>query len=133
MESRSRLLLRLAEKASHRVTLEILRNLPGLKEPSGERSKPLQPPPPVCYEDTSEGLLLPLDLVNVSTYSSVFNAHLLLCVDRQALPAASDLVDFMLAKQLPMEPSSLQQLLQKLAKQNLWLRARELFRRESSF
>lgn len=81
----------------------------------------------------SEGLLLPPDLVNVSNYFSVFNAHLLLCVDRQALPAASDLADFMLAKQLPVEPSSLQQLLQKLAKQNQWLRARELFKRESLF
>lgn len=81
----------------------------------------------------SEGLLLPPDLVNVSNYFSIFNAHLLLCVDRQALPAASDLADFMLAKQLPVEPSLLQQLLQKLAKQNQWLRARELFKRESLF
>lgn len=71
--------------------------------------------------------------MNISNYCSVFNAHLLVCVDRQALPVASDLADLMLAKQLPIEPTSLQALLQKLGKQNLWLRAREVFRRESSF
>lgn len=70
--------------------------------------------------------------MNISNYSPVFNAHLLLCVDRQTLPVASDLVDFMLAKQLAVEPSLLQALLQKLGRQNLWLRAREVFRRESS-
>lgn len=77
--------------------------------------------------------MLPLDFVNISNYCSVFNAHLLVCVDRQALPVASDLVDLMLAKQLPIEPALLHALLQKLGKQNLWLRAREVFRRESCF
>lgn len=83
--------------------------------------------------DVSRDALLPLDLVNISNYCSVFNAHLLACVDRQALSVASDLVDLMLDKQLPIEPSSLHVLLQKLGKQNVWLRAREVFRRESFF
>jgi len=36
LESRTRVLLRLAEKTSLRDTLEVLCNLPGLKEPNGE-------------------------------------------------------------------------------------------------
>lgn len=39
LESRIRVLIRLTEKTSHRDTLEILCNLPGLKEPNGERGK----------------------------------------------------------------------------------------------
>lgn len=124
------MLLRLAEKTSHRVTLEILCNLPGLKEPNGEGRKPS---PIWCSTDVSEDVLRLLDLVNISSYCSVFSAHLLLCLDRQALPVASDLVDFMLAKQMPVEVNLLHALLQKLGKQSLWLRARELFRRESYF
>lgn len=86
----------------------------------------------LCSTGVSEDVLLPPEFVNVSNYCSAFNAHLLVCVDRQTLPVASDLVDFMLAKQLAVEPPLLQTLLQKLGRQNLWLRARELFRRESS-
>lgn len=41
LESRIRVLMRLAEKTSHRDTLEVLCNLPGLKEPNGERRKDL--------------------------------------------------------------------------------------------
>lgn len=37
LESRTRVLMRLAEKTSHRDALDILCNLPGLKEPNGER------------------------------------------------------------------------------------------------
>lgn len=37
LESRTRVLTRLAEKTSHRDTLDVLCNLPGLKEPNGER------------------------------------------------------------------------------------------------
>lgn len=36
LESRTRVLIRLAEKTSHRDTLELLCNLPGVKESSGE-------------------------------------------------------------------------------------------------
>lgn len=130
VESRTRLLLRLGEKTSHRGTLEVLSHLPGLKEPSGERRKSTHV---LWTADVSEGVFPPPEFANVSNYCSLFNAHLQVCVDRQTLPVASDLVDFMLSKQLAVEPALLQALLQKLGRQNLWLRAREVFRRESSF
>lgn len=53
-----------------------------------------------------------------------------MCLDRQKLPIATDTVDFMLCKNLAVDQAMLQILLHKLAKQNLWLRAREIFRRE---
>nr|XP_046274048.1 uncharacterized protein topaz1 isoform X2 [Scatophagus argus] len=102
LESRTRVLLRLAEKSSHRDTLEVLCNLPGIKEPN--------------------------DLVDISRYCPLFNSHLQVCVDRQILPVASDTVDFMLSNNLAVNHSMLQILLNKLGKQNLWLRAREIFR-----
>ncbi|KAF7664677.1 hypothetical protein LDENG_00168510 [Lucifuga dentata] len=104
LESRSHLLMRLAEKTSHRDTLEVFSNLPGLKEPN--------------------------DLIDISRYNPLFNSHLQACMDRQLLVIASDLVDFMLSKNLAVNPTMLQMLLQKLGKQNLWLRAREVFKRE---
>ncbi|XP_050921516.1 protein TOPAZ1 [Lates calcarifer] len=94
--------MRLAEKTSHRDTLEVLCNLPGIKEPN--------------------------DLVDISRYSPLFNSHLQVCVDRQVLPVASDTVDFMLSKNLAVDHTMLHILLHKLGKQNLWLRAREVFR-----
>ncbi|XP_067467521.1 protein TOPAZ1 isoform X3 [Thunnus thynnus] len=106
LESRSRVLMRLAEKTSHRDTLEVLRNLPGIKEPN--------------------------DLVDISRYSPLFNSHLQVCMDRQILPVASDTVDFMLLKNLAVDQVVLQILLHKLGKQNLWLRAREVFRHSLS-
>ncbi|XP_044192199.1 uncharacterized protein topaz1 isoform X3 [Thunnus albacares] len=106
LESRSRVLMRLAEKTSHRDTLEVLRNLPGIKEPN--------------------------DLVDISRYSPLFNSHLQVCMDRQILPVASDTVDFMLLKNLAVDQAVLQILLHKLGKQNLWLRAREVFRHSLS-
>lgn len=130
VESRTRVLLRLGERTSHRGTLEVLSHLPGLKEPNGERHKPTHV---LWSADVSEDVFPPPDFADVSNYCSVFNAHLQVCVDRQTLPVASDLVDFMLSKQLAVEPALLQALLQKLGRQNLWLRAREVFRRESSF
>ncbi|XP_054462649.1 uncharacterized protein topaz1 isoform X2 [Anoplopoma fimbria] len=106
LESRTRVLMRLAEKTSHRDTLEVLCNLPGLKEPT--------------------------DLVDTSRYGSLFNYHLRVCMDRQILPVASDSVDFMLSKTLPVDHALLQTLLHKLGKQNLWFRAREVFRHSLS-
>ncbi|KAK9538241.1 hypothetical protein VZT92_004715 [Zoarces viviparus] len=75
LESRTRLLMRLAEKTSYRDTLEVLRNLPGLKEPN-------------------------------------------------------DVVD--IYRKLPVDHALLKMLLHKLVKQNLWLRAREVFRHSLS-
>lgn len=75
-------------------------------------------------------VLFSSDSVNVSRYCLLFNTHLQVCVDRQTLPVASDTVDFMLSKKLAVDHSLLQILLHKLGKQNLWLRAREVFRRK---
>ncbi|XP_023116713.2 uncharacterized protein topaz1 [Amphiprion ocellaris] len=106
LEGRTRVLIRLAEKTSHRDTLEVLCNLPGIKESN--------------------------DLIDISRYSPLFNSHLQVCVDRQILPVASDTVDFMLSKNLAVNHTVLQTLLHKLGKQNLWLRAREVFRHSLS-
>ena len=51
-------------------------------------------------------------------------------MDRQVLPVASDTVDFMLSHNLAVDQAMLHILFHKLGKQNLWLRAREVFRRE---
>uniref|UniRef100_A0A669EFQ8 Protein TOPAZ1 n=1 Tax=Oreochromis niloticus TaxID=8128 RepID=A0A669EFQ8_ORENI len=107
LESRTRVLIRLAEKTSHRDTLEVLCNLPGV-------------------------FLFSPDSMDISRYSPLFNSHLQVCVDRQILPVASDTVDFMLSKNLAVDHTVLRILLQKLGKQNLWLRAREVFRRSLS-
>uniref|UniRef100_A0A096M011 Protein TOPAZ1 n=1 Tax=Poecilia formosa TaxID=48698 RepID=A0A096M011_POEFO len=103
LEARTNLLRRLAGKTSHRDTLEVLCNLPGVKEPS--------------------------DLIDIDRYSPLFTSHLQVCVERQYLPVAKDLLDFMLSKQLAVDHSMLQMLLEKLGRQNLWLRAREVFKR----
>lgn len=102
MEKRTHVLLRLAEKSSHRDTLEILCNLPGLKEPNSH--------------------------IDISRYSAFFSSHLQTCIDRQILPLASDMVDFMLSKRLSVDHAMLHLLLHRLGKQNHWLRAREVFR-----
>ncbi|XP_077363908.1 uncharacterized protein topaz1 isoform X2 [Festucalex cinctus] len=102
LESRSRMLTHLAEKASHRDTLEVLRNLPGIQEPN--------------------------DQVDISKYTHLFNTHLQVCVDKLMLPIASDSVDFMLSRKVPIDGAVLQALLHKLGTQNHWLRARKVFR-----
>ncbi|XP_071060984.1 protein TOPAZ1 isoform X2 [Pseudochaenichthys georgianus] len=101
LESRSRVLMRLAGETSHRDTLEVLCNLPGLAELN--------------------------DTVGIPKYDPLFNSHLQVCVDRQILPVASDTVGFMLSKKLSVDPLLLQTLLNKLGKQNLWPRARRAF------
>lgn len=73
------------------------------------------------------------DLVDISRYIPLFNSQLQVCMDRQILPVASDTVDFMLSRNLAVEQAMLQMLLHKLGKQNLWLRAREVFRRKYHF
>lgn len=75
--------------------------------------------------------LFPSDGIDASSrYGSLFDSHLRVCVDRQLLTVASNAVDFMLYKKLPVDHTLLQTLLNKLSKQNHWARARELFRRE---
>ncbi|XP_013876576.1 uncharacterized protein topaz1 isoform X2 [Austrofundulus limnaeus] len=102
LESRTRLLTCLAEKTSHRDTLEVLCHLPGVKEPN--------------------------DLIDISRYSPQFNSHLQVCMEKQILPVAADTVNFMLCKKLPVDHSVLQTLIHKLGKQNFWLLARRLFK-----
>ncbi|XP_054620782.1 protein TOPAZ1 isoform X2 [Dunckerocampus dactyliophorus] len=102
LENRSRVLIHLSKSTSHRDTLEVLCNLPGIQEP--------------------------IDQVDVLRYLPLFNSHLQVCVDRQVLPVASDTVDFMLSKKILVDHVVLQKLLHKLGKQNHWLRAREIFR-----
>lgn len=75
-------------------------------------------------------LLFSSELVDISRFCPLFSAHLQTCVDRQVLPVASDTADFMLSKKMTVDGGMLQILLHKLGKQNLWLRAREVFRRE---
>lgn len=99
---RTTVLVRLAEITSHRDTLEVLTNLPGLKEPA--------------------------DLADISIYGCLFNGHLKSCVDRQTVTVASDTLGFMLSKSLAVDPPLLHTLLHKLGKQNIWLRARALFK-----
>ncbi|XP_023832406.1 uncharacterized protein topaz1 isoform X3 [Salvelinus sp. IW2-2015] len=99
---RTTVLVRLAEITSHRDTLEVLTNLPGLKEPA--------------------------DLADISIYGCLFNSHLKSCVDRQTVTVASDTLGFMLSKSLAVDPPLLHTLLHKLGKQNIWLRARALFK-----
>lgn len=70
------------------------------------------------------------ELINISRFGSLFSTHLQTCVDRQVLPVASDTVDFMLSKKMTVDGGTLQMLLHKLGKQSLWLKAREVFRRE---
>nr|XP_020441990.1 testis- and ovary-specific PAZ domain-containing protein 1 [Monopterus albus] len=102
LESRSCVLMHLSEKTSHRDTLEVLCNLPGIKEPN--------------------------NLIDVSRYSPLFNSHLQVCVDKQILLVASKTVEIMLSKHLSVDHALLQTLLQKMGKQNHWLHAREVFR-----
>ncbi|XP_062266206.1 protein TOPAZ1 [Platichthys flesus] len=106
LESRRHVLTRLAENTCHRDTLEVLCNLPGIKMPN--------------------------DLVDISRNGPLFDSHLQVCMDRQVLPVASDTVDFMLSHNLPVDQVMLQILFHKLGKQNLWLRAREVFRHSLS-
>lgn len=74
--------------------------------------------------------MLSSDLVDVSRYVPLLNAHLQDFEDRQILTVASDTVDFMLSKKIAVEQKLLQMLLQKLGNHNIWLRAREIFKRK---
>ncbi|XP_066499020.1 protein TOPAZ1 isoform X2 [Hoplias malabaricus] len=103
VENRRNVLTFLAGRTSHRDTLEVLCNLPGLSQT--------------------------LDGVDVCEYSAVFNAHLQKCVMNQVLPVAADTLEFMFKRNIRMDPSQLHIIIHKLGKQNLWNRARALFKR----
>ncbi|XP_077051660.1 protein TOPAZ1 [Siphateles boraxobius] len=106
IESRKHVLTLLAGKTSHRDTLEILTNLPGLRQP--------------------------INGVQINDYTEMFGAHLRLCVIKQTLPVAADIVEFMLIHGMVPETLQLQNLIHKLGKQNNWSRARTLFKRARS-
>lgn len=69
--------------------------------------------------------------MQVDEYTEMFNAHLRLCVMKQTLPVAGDILEFMLAQGMVPESALLQNLIHKLGKQNNWSRARTLFNRKS--
>lgn len=71
------------------------------------------------------------DGVQINDYTEMFSAHLRLCVIKQTLPVAADIVEFMLIHGMVPETLQLQNLIHKLGKQNNWSRARALFKRES--
>ncbi|TSK87410.1 Testis- and ovary-specific PAZ domain-containing protein 1 [Bagarius yarrelli] len=106
IQNRRRVLTLLAEKTSYRDTLEVLTNLPGLKQP--------------------------VDGVQAGEYSTMFNGHLRKCVINHVLPVGADTLDFMLSHEIPVNPMELQQLIHKLGKQNSWTRARTLFKHARS-
>ena len=131
---RTNMLVCLAKKTSHRDTLEVLTNLPGLQEPTGQTHTHMSDSHPkshvrcVCGYDPLPPSSVPSDVGSMSQYESLFNSHLSVCVERQTLPVAADTLDFMLSKSLAVEPPLLHTLLHKLGKQNVWLRARSLFK-----
>ncbi|XP_073788063.1 protein TOPAZ1 isoform X4 [Danio rerio] len=106
VEIRKRVLTLLAGKTSHRDAFEILTNLPGLRQP--------------------------INGVQISDYTDMFNAHLRVCLLKQTLPVAADILEFMLTRSLVPETQQLQNLIHRLGKQNMWSRARALFRRARS-
>jgi len=69
--------------------------------------------------------------VQINDYTEMFSVHLRLCVIKQTLPVAADIVEFMLIHGMVPETLQLQNLIHKLGKQNNWSRARALFKRES--
>ncbi|XP_026993978.2 protein TOPAZ1 isoform X2 [Tachysurus fulvidraco] len=106
LQNRKRVLTLLADKTSYRDTLEVLTNLPGLKQP--------------------------IDGVQASEYNTMFNAHLRRCVMSHVLPVGADTLEFMLTQGIQLDTTELQQLIHKLGKQNSWSRARTLFKRAYS-
>ncbi|XP_076842403.1 protein TOPAZ1 isoform X3 [Brachyhypopomus gauderio] len=106
VSGRRRVLSLLAERTSHRDTLEVLTNLPGLRQP--------------------------IDGVQVGEYCGVFNAHLERCVMNQVLPVAADTLEFMLTQEITADTTQLHNLIHTLGRQNVWGRARTLFKRAHS-
>lgn len=68
--------------------------------------------------------------MDISRYTPLLNSQLQVFLDKNVLPLATDTVNLMHCKKLAVDPMMLQMLLYKLGKQNLWLQARQVFRRE---
>lgn len=71
------------------------------------------------------------DGVQINDYTETFSAHLRMCLLKQTLPVAADILEFMLTHGMVPETIQLQNLIHRLGKQNNWSRARGLFKRES--
>ncbi|XP_059412149.1 protein TOPAZ1 isoform X3 [Carassius carassius] len=106
IENRKHVLTLLAEKTSHRDAFEIITNLPGIRQP--------------------------INGVQINEYAETFNVHLRLCLVKQTLPVAADILEFMLIHGVVPDTLQLQNLIHKLGKQNNWSRARALFKRAQS-
>ncbi|XP_042601341.1 uncharacterized protein topaz1 isoform X5 [Cyprinus carpio] len=106
IENRKHVLTLLAEKTSHRDAFEIITNLPGIRQP--------------------------INGVQINDYAETFNVHLRLCLAKQTLPVAADILEFMLIHGMVPDTLQLQSLIHKLGKQNNWSRARALFKRAQS-
>ncbi|XP_051992781.1 protein TOPAZ1-like [Xyrauchen texanus] len=102
IDDRKRVLTLLAGKTSHRDTFEILTNLPGLRHH--------------------------INSIHVNEYTEMFSTHLHLCVTKQTLQVAADILEFMLIHGMAPDTIQLQSLIHKLGKQNNWSRARALFK-----
>lgn len=68
--------------------------------------------------------------MQINDYAETFNVHLRLCLAKQTLPVAADILEFMLIHGMVPDTLQLQSLIHKLGKQNNWSRARALFKRE---
>ncbi|XP_018124795.1 protein TOPAZ1 [Xenopus laevis] len=84
------------------VCLEVLQNLPGLQ----------------CS----------LTDVDVSQYSLLFSKLLGSCIENNTLGVSSNVIDFMVAKKIPVDFFLLRALITSLGRSCLWLRARELYK-----
>eukprot|EP00079_Xenopus_tropicalis_P026168 XP_012819865.1 PREDICTED: testis- and ovary-specific PAZ domain-containing protein 1 isoform X2 [Xenopus tropicalis] len=103
---RHNLLCTIAQKTLNKnmfdVCLEVLQNLPGLQ----------------CS----------LTDVDVSQYSLLFNKLLSSCIENNTLGVSSTVIDFMIAKKIPLDFFLLRALITSLGRSCLWLRARELYK-----
>ncbi|XP_048881466.1 protein TOPAZ1-like [Brienomyrus brachyistius] len=90
------------QKGVHRVALEVLSKLPSLKDQA--------------------------DPAAVSQPGELFHRHLSSCLEKQNLTVASETVELMFAKSVSVDMRLLRTLIHKLGKQNVWLKARSLFR-----
>ncbi|XP_018618267.2 protein TOPAZ1 isoform X1 [Scleropages formosus] len=72
------------------------------------------------------------DTLDVSQYSKIFNQHLKSCIEKQSLTMAFSTIDFMIMKDILVNRSLLQSLIHKLGRQNIWRKARFLYKHAMS-
>ncbi|XP_061442325.1 protein TOPAZ1 isoform X3 [Rhineura floridana] len=89
-------------KSRYREAFEVLQNLPGLQN---------------CYDN-----------LDVSQYSILFNKLLGACSESKNLGISSTVVEFMLAKNIPVEFNLFRALITALGRSSSWLKARTLYK-----